>query len=82
MKLTHRQYQALTLLEKYHERYPKIASFRSSHLGVNTASILRRLASHGLVHASKGGAGTRQFFSITDAGRTALRDAGDSNDSP
>lgn len=67
--LTHRQLEALRVLVRRHDTYPDYESFATMHLGEGTAALLRKLVPHGLVKASKGGSGSRQWFSATDAGR-------------
>jgi len=73
--ITHRQRHALNVLQQRHVANPAYDAFPMAILGENTAALLRKLVPLGLVHATKGGPGTRQFFSITDAGRAVLRDA-------
>ena len=68
-ELTHHQRKALTILADNHVRYPSWAGFATHHLGTNTAAHLRKMVALGLVQASRGGRGSRQWFSLTDAGR-------------
>ena len=75
MKITHRQRDALSWLNARHTAYPRHEQFATIHLGENTAALLRKLVPLGLVSATPGGPGRRQFFSITDAGRDALKEA-------
>ncbi len=70
--ITHRQRDALATLRRRHDDYPDRASFATVHLGEGTTALLRKLVPLGMVAATKGGPGTRQFFSITDAGRAAI----------
>lgn len=75
MGLTKRQKEALETLARRHDGWPERHDFATCHLGKNTVAILRKLVALGLVTATKGGCGMRQFFSITDAGRAALQEA-------
>jgi len=75
VKITHRQRQALSWLNARHIQYPNYPSFGTVHLGESTTALLRRLAPLGLVDMTKGGAGRRQFFAITDAGKATLEAA-------
>lgn len=68
MRITNGQMRSLIILKWRHDRYPMYEAFASVHLGKSTAALLRKLADGGLVHATRGGRGSRQFFSITDAG--------------
>lgn len=70
------QLAALEVLRYRHECYPDRANIASVFLGLNTVQLLRRLIPLGLVEATKGGKGTRQFFAITEAGRTKLKEVG------
>jgi DNA-binding PadR family transcriptional regulator len=70
--ITHGQRHALSVLKDRHDRYPERMNFATAHLGANVVTLLRKLALAGLVTATKGGPGTRQFFAITAAGRAAL----------
>lgn len=72
MKITHRQRNALSWLNARHITHPQHAQFATRFLGNNTVAILRRLVPLGLVSATPGGPGRRQFFAITDAGRAVL----------
>jgi len=73
--ITHGQRHALSVLKERHDRYPDRINFATAHLGTTVATLLRKLALLGLVTATKGGPGTRQFFAITEAGRAALSPA-------
>ncbi|MBB5664710.1 hypothetical protein GGE68_002907 [Rhizobium leguminosarum] len=73
--ITHRQRDALSVLARRHDDYPSHRNFATAHLGENTAALLRKLVPLGLVSATRGGSGSRQFFAITDAGRAALKEA-------
>ena len=75
MNLTRRQRDALSWLNARHVMHPEHAQFATRFLGNNTVAILRRLVPLGLVSATAGGPGSRQFFAITDAGRSALKEA-------
>ncbi|MBY3155337.1 hypothetical protein HFO56_23725 [Rhizobium laguerreae] len=66
--LTHGQRHALGVLQRRHVAYPNSGSFPASEIGTDTAAILRRLAPLGFVTVTKGGRGSRQFFSITESG--------------
>lgn len=72
MKITHRQRDALSRLNARHIAYPKHEHFATIHLGENATALLRKLVPLGLVSATPGGPGRRQFFAITDAGRAVL----------
>jgi hypothetical protein len=72
MQITERQRHALSTLLRRHHEYPTHNNFATAHLGENTTALLRKLAPLGLVSATRGGSGSRQFFSITDAGRAVL----------
>lgn len=71
-RIAHRQRTALTRLKRRHDEIPRLSEFATVHLGENTAALLRKLVPLGLVSATPGGSGRRQFFSITDAGRQYL----------
>lgn len=71
--ITHRQRKALDVLADNHARYPSWVGFSTRHLGTNTAAHLRKMASLGLVQASRGGRGSRQWFSLTEAGRELMK---------
>jgi len=73
--MTHRQREALSWLRWRHVKFPTHANFATVHLGVDTTALLRKLVPLGLVSATKGGSGSRQFFAITDAGLAALQEA-------
>ncbi|WP_411037534.1 hypothetical protein [Shinella sp. BYT-45] len=75
MKITRRQRDALSWLNARHIIHPQHSQFATVHLGVNTASLLRRLVPLGLVSVTPGGPGRRQFFAITEKGRAALQEA-------
>lgn len=75
MAVTHGQRKALAFLKRRHDEYPMSKTFATVHLGDSYAAQLRRLVPQGLVTATKGGRGSRQFFSITDAGRVLLKEA-------
>lgn len=67
--ITHRQLAALRALIRRHDVYPDYESFATMHLGEGTTALLRKLVPHGLVKATRGGSGSRQWFSVTEAGR-------------
>lgn len=73
--ITHRQREALSWLKARHVQFPTHGNFATVHLGENTTALLRKLIPLGLVSATKGGSGSRQFFAITDAGLAALQEA-------
>lgn len=73
--ITHRQRDALSWLRWRHVEFPNHAHFATVHLGENTVALLRKLIPLGLVTATKGGRGSRQFFAITDSGLAALKEA-------
>lgn len=66
--VTHRQKHALGVLQNRHVAYPQYASFPANQLGAATAAVLRRLAPLGFVKVTRGGRGSRQFYSITESG--------------
>jgi hypothetical protein len=68
--VTHRQKHALGVLQHRHLAYPEYANFPASLLGAATTAILRRLAPLGFVTVTRGGRGSRQFYSITESGVT------------
>jgi DNA-binding MarR family transcriptional regulator len=70
--ITHSQRKALAVLQRRHEEFPDHANFATMFLGERTTALLRKLVPLGLVAATRGGSGRRQFFSITDAGRSEL----------
>lgn len=69
MAITHGQRKALAFLKRRHDEYPMHKTFATVHLGDSYAAQLRRLVPQGLVTATRGGRGSRQFFAITDAGK-------------
>lgn len=73
--LTHGQMRAINTLRKLHDRFPSHGNFASVYLGASTAATLRKLSEGGLVAVTRGGRGSRQFFAITDAGRSAVKEA-------
>jgi hypothetical protein len=66
--VTHRQKNALITLQHRHIAYAQYTEFSSSQLGSATAAILRRLVPLGYVNVTRGGRGSRQFYSITERG--------------
>ncbi|MCS4088743.1 hypothetical protein [Rhizobium sp. BK176] len=66
--VTHRQRHALAVLQHRHVAYPQYAGFPANQLGGATTAILRRLAPLGYVKVTRGGRGSRQFYSITESG--------------
>ncbi|MGM4911404.1 hypothetical protein [Rhizobium sp. 768_B6_N1_8] len=72
--ITARQRQALKVLARRHDDYPDRKNFATAHLGEGTTALLRKLIPHGLVEATRGGSGFRQWFSITEAGRELMKE--------
>jgi hypothetical protein len=66
--VTHRQKHALGVLRYRHLQYPQYANFPASQLGTATTAMLRKLAPLGFVNVTRGGRGSRQFYSITERG--------------
>ncbi|MBY3543705.1 hypothetical protein HFN71_28905 [Rhizobium laguerreae] len=71
-EITERQRHALSTLLRRHDDYPTHINFATAHLGENTTALLRKLIPLGLVSATRGGSGMRQWFAITDTGRAVL----------